>query len=163
VKISVVLILIAITFYVGLGYVIYNYWRVAYEFLLQFFPKGLLIPLVGSLLGFTLYLIRTIARVEYGMVEIMFGGIGMVGAANAVTSDTATLLIQVAGGIYIIVRGLDNIKAGLNGPENTTHFIRPLWNYIYGDDGRAFLRRIGLVKEFSPLYLVEFTPYDSSF
>jgi hypothetical protein len=67
------------------------------------------------LLAFGLYLIRYFFRFAYGIVEIFIGLLSIFGAmarAPQIVDDSTTtlLLVQIAAGIYIIVRGIDNVS-----------------------------------------------------
>ena len=72
----------------------------------------LIILILGAC--YSLYLIRHFFRLAYGMVEIvigLFAIFGAMGRAPQVVEDPATatlLLVQLAGGMYIVIRGFDN-------------------------------------------------------
>jgi hypothetical protein len=63
---------------------------------------------------YILYLIRHVSRLAYGTVEIaigMFAIFGAMGRSPEVVSDPATanlLLVQMAAGMYVVIRGFDN-------------------------------------------------------
>ena len=124
--------------YGGGGYVIYRYWRVGLEFLtgltiqsvVTAAPFWIAISVIAAL---CLYLLRTAARIHYGFTEIMFGVISIAAAAQTFTAQAqSTTLVQLAGGIYIIVRGLDNIKHGLD--ENPSSRVWKIWNLMFSED-----------------------------
>jgi hypothetical protein len=71
--------------------------------------------LIILLFAFGLYLIRYFFRFAYGIVEIFIGLLSISGAmarAPQIVDDSTTtlLLVQTAAGIYIIVRGIDNLS-----------------------------------------------------
>ena len=64
-------------------------------------------------LCYSFYLIRNFFRMAYGTVEILIGFVAIYGAMDrapeSANDGTATLLlVQMAAGIYIIIRGFDN-------------------------------------------------------
>jgi hypothetical protein len=66
------------------------------------------------ILAFRLYIICYFFRFAYGILEILIGLITIFGtmarAPQIVDDTTSTLvLVQTAAGIYIIVRGIDNL------------------------------------------------------
>jgi hypothetical protein len=76
-------------------------------------PQQLLLVLI-LVVCYGLYLLRSVARLSYGFLEVLIGVFivfGTMGKAPQVVSDPATarlLLVQLAAGMYIIVRGFDN-------------------------------------------------------
>lgn len=74
----------------------------------------LLIPVAGIFL----YWLRSRYRLVYGIAEVLFGLFSslrvFIPSFNYSQVDT-TGLIQIAGGLYIMVRGMDNIGKGLKG------------------------------------------------
>jgi|SRR5215208_370876 len=88
---------------------------------------AVLIPLVGVVL----YWIRCHYRLSYGMSEVIVGSVMGIRAGIAATSskiEMASTLLQALGGIYIVVRGMDNIQQGL---ANTRFAAR--WQSIFSD------------------------------
>jgi hypothetical protein len=97
----------------------------------------LLILILGVCYG--LYLIRHFSRLAYGMVEIFIGLAAIFGAmrrAPQVVSDPATanlLLVQMAAGMYVVIRGFDNFaqaqpfKGGGAGFRTAWELIRAQW------------------------------------
>ena len=86
------------------------------------------------------YRIRCWSRLLFGAIEIVAGiGVIIIGefppnavatAANVWTlGSRAAHMLALLGGVYIVVRGLDNIDQGL--PERW----RPAWGRIFGDAG----------------------------
>jgi hypothetical protein len=62
-----------------------------------------------------LYLLRSAARIHYGLTELMFGVLCVLAFAQSAAAELqAPAIIQLTGGMYIIVRGLDNVKNGLD-------------------------------------------------
>jgi hypothetical protein len=131
-----------IVIYGGIGYLIYWYWRPVFEFIYSRSILAVAIPLFGTAFAFFLYLLRSLARVQYGFTEIMFGVVAMIAAANTlnIRDQMQTVLIQVAASIYIVVRGLDNIKLGLD--KDPGHWIKKIWDEVYGEDGLVLWNRI---------------------
>jgi hypothetical protein len=90
------------------------------------------------------YRVRRWSRLLFGAIELAAGiGVIVIGEfppnAIAGTVDSWTLgsraahMLALMGGVYIVVRGLDNIEQGL--PERW----RPAWRSVFGDPqaGRA--------------------------
>ncbi len=78
--------------------------------------------LAGTILAFSLFLLRIRARALYGLLEIAFGiyvlwnaaGKGRGGFSSGFdagfdTFQTSIVVIQTVGAIYILARGLDNV------------------------------------------------------
>jgi len=83
------------------------------------------------ILGVTLFWMRSKFRLSYGISEVIVGCIAaarVVFPVSKIQSFEAVVLIQFLGGLYIMVRGLDNIEKGLKG----TRFL-PSWQSIFGD------------------------------
>jgi hypothetical protein len=98
------------------------------------FGEGTLIVLI---LGacYLLYLIRHFFRVAYGTVEMLIGLaaiFGAMGRARQIADDPATrtlLLVQLAAGMYIIIRGFDNFAQSAPFAGGFVAF-RELWELI---------------------------------
>jgi hypothetical protein len=61
------------------------------------------------------YWLRCVAILDYGIIEIMVG-ISVISFSVSTKSDVAiSKIIAIIGGIYVLVRGLDNVDKGLNG------------------------------------------------
>jgi hypothetical protein len=84
------------------------------------------------------YRVRCWSRLLFGAIEIAAGiGVIVIGEfppnAIAAAADAWTLgsraahMLALMGGVYIVVRGLDNIDQGL--PERW----RPAWRRVFGD------------------------------
>ena len=84
------------------------------------------------------YRIRCWSRLLYGAMEVVAGiGVIILGEfpPKAITAAASTWtlgsraahMLALMGGVYIVVRGLDNIDQGL--PERW----RPAWRRIFGD------------------------------
>lgn len=86
--------------------------------------------LVAPALGFGLFAIRQRARLAYGSAELLVG-IGMSAHVVFPPFDYAAVDMKVSlqfiAGLYVIVRGLDNIGVGIKGTKH-----EGLWNGIFG-------------------------------
>jgi hypothetical protein len=120
---GILLGLFVVGFYIGLGYLIYNYWRVAYELVRDALDLGTasytrasFFGFVSFIIGIALFQLRSIARIHYGLLEIMFGVLSVVASTSPLSQSGggALQILQVGAGIYIVVRGLDNLKIGLD-------------------------------------------------
>src|SRR3954453_12235985 len=90
---------------------------------------------VAVAVGF--YRVRRWSRLLYGAIEVAAGtGVIIIGEfpPNAIVSASSWTLgsraahvLAVMGGVYIVVRGIDNIDQGLPGRW------RPAWRRIFGD------------------------------
>lgn len=83
------------------------------------------------LLGVFLFWWRSRYRLSYGIGECAFGLITTLGVFIPqfdYTRLTALSVVQVLAGLYVIVRGMDNIGVGLEG----TRFERP-WTRVFGE------------------------------
>jgi rRNA-processing protein FCF1 len=81
------------------------------------------------LLGVGFYLIRAKYRLTYGFIEFI---VGLISALRVFLPDFryAALdelsILQIVGGLYIMVRGMDNIGKGLGGTR-----WQPLWQHVF--------------------------------
>ncbi len=86
--------------------------------------------LVAPALGASLFAIRQRARLAYGSAELLVG-IGMSTQVVFPPFDYAAFdmkqSLQFIAGLYVIVRGLDNIGVGIKGTKH-----EGLWNGIFG-------------------------------
>ena len=100
---------------------------------------ALIILILASCYGF--YLIRHFFRLAYGTVEIVIGLFvifGAMGRAPEVVDDPATatlLLVQLAAGMYIIIRGFDNFAQSASFAGGSVAF-RGLWELVRARWGR---------------------------
>jgi hypothetical protein len=79
-------------------------------------------------LAFGLYILRSKQRFVYGSIEVI---VGIAAISTTIFSQSSSpglaLLIAVSSGIYIIVRGLDNIDNGLGNPDQKLPaWLRPV-------------------------------------
>jgi hypothetical protein len=99
----------------------------------------LIILILGAC--YSLYLIRHFFRLAYGTVEIvigLFAIFGAMGRAPQVVDDPATgtlLLVQLAAGMYVIIRGFDNFAQSKPFAGSGATF-REGWNLIRARWGR---------------------------
>jgi len=99
----------------------------------NFGEDTLIILILGTC--YILYLIRHFYRLAYGTVEMLIGLIaifGAMGRARQVADDPATrtlLLVQLAAGMYIIIRGFDNFAQSAPFAGGFVAF-RQLWGLI---------------------------------
>jgi len=93
----------------------------------HYFILGLLLGcIVILLLGVALFWVRGRFPIVYGSTEVFVGIIAAINAFTRVDFSTvpdAGVVIQILGGIYIIVRGLDNMGKGVKGTA-----LEPRWN-----------------------------------
>lgn len=90
------------------------------------------ISVVGTIAGFLLYLFRQRKRAPYGLVEVVVGVVAVTHSVPSPGTPGATMgvvAVQLLGGLYIIVRGLDNIGTGLT---NANSRYAPIWKRIFG-------------------------------
>jgi ethanolamine transporter EutH len=82
---------------------------------------------------YILYLIRHFYRLAYGSVEILIGLFAIFGAMHRAVdgvADAATL-VQMAAGMYVIIRGFDNFAQAQPFKGGSAPF-RDLWPFIWG-------------------------------
>ena len=98
-------------------------WLLAHLEVLGLTGCGLLVLLVGC----ALYALRGRLPKTYGFMEI---GIGIAGAINAVVRYSPTnefditIILQIVGSIYIVVRGLDNAGKGIAGTVVEKYWVK---------------------------------------
>jgi hypothetical protein len=101
----------------------------------NFDQTTLIILILGAC--YILYLIRHFFRLAYGTVEILIGLFaifGAMGRAPQIVDDPATttlLLVQLAAGMYIIIRGFDNFAQAQPFKGGSAPF-RDLWRFVRG-------------------------------
>jgi hypothetical protein len=125
---------------------LYIYWTPIVESLISLKSLAIVLPVLGVTAALLFYLLRSMARVQYGIAEILFGIAAMISASDSakLRESIPTVVLQVAAGIYIVVRGLDNIKIGL---QNDDHpLIRAFWRLIFGHDELRMFRRLRALK-----------------
>lgn len=93
-------------------------------------PLGQTFPVWGltvstAFLGIFLFWFRSRYRLSYGIVEALFGFFAAARLANPSTYDS-TFFLQLVAGLYIIVRGLDNIEKGIQGTK-----VEPKWKRFF--------------------------------
>jgi len=76
-------------------------------------PRVVIFPAIG--LSAFLYWLRGRLPLIYGTLEIFVGMLSLSIATQGQVTDLLTKLIGVFGGIYIIIRGLDNVDKGIPG------------------------------------------------
>jgi len=84
-------------------------------------------------LGVLLFLFRLRARFFYGVTEAVVGVAVAVhkvpfGASDPVTWDSTIYLALLTAGVYLVVRGLDNMRSGLQ-PETYDEILRSYKEY----------------------------------
>jgi rRNA-processing protein FCF1 len=89
---------------------------------------GTLIILVLG--GFSFFIFRNNYRLQYGLVEYLFGFYITLRVFTSKTFNYELLemidFIQIVGGIYVMVRGLSNFSEGIKGT-----LLQPVWNKIF--------------------------------
>ncbi len=73
--------------------------------------------------GVALFLFRSRYRLRYGLTEVFFG-VYAAAKASSFTQFDVILSTQFIAGLYIIVRGLDNIENGLKGTPLESNWLR---------------------------------------
>ena len=89
------------------------------------------LTLASASLGVFLFWFRSRYRLYYGIVEVLFGLLATTRSANP-TSYDSTFVVQIIAGIYIIVRGLDNVEKGIEG----LRIELPWRRFFNGSDNR---------------------------
>jgi hypothetical protein len=135
-------LLVALVIYGAIGYGLYNYSGATLSLVIRglstlFDPEGrsytkaIAYALLAVASAVLLYKLRTSARIQYSLAEIMFGVMNIFAASSPLQTESQRVqLLQLAAGIYIIVRGLDNLKTGLD--EKPGHVLWPLWKMLLG-------------------------------
>jgi hypothetical protein len=94
--------------------------------------------LIGAffIVAFWIFLLRTYYRALYGLVEMVVGAI-IASSVGFDDPDQKKVLLTLAGGIYVMVRGLDNVDKTLPADSAWSHTLRdyaPFFRYwIVGD------------------------------
>lgn len=88
--------------------------------------------------GFLFYLLRSYFRQAYGLTEIFVGVwvcLRLFPLPPLESTSPPTMMLQLLGGLYIIVRGIENFGRGLRG----TRFY-PYISWIFNEDRSNFSR-----------------------
>ncbi len=111
------------------------------QYIFTFFQQYILklfyaIPIWGTILillvlGFVLYWIRSRLRWQYGFIEYSIGFVTSLNVFLPLGFDYSQLkplaVLQVLGGAYIMVRGIDNFSIGIQGT-----WFEKYWKRIFG-------------------------------
>lgn len=100
------------------------------DFLSWASSKPWFIP-VSLVLAYVLYVLRTKVRYAYAVVEIIVGIAAICTSVTVSASSDIGHLVAVLGGIYIVVRGLDNLDTGLATLHNKFPKTWRVWNYYF--------------------------------
>jgi hypothetical protein len=76
---------------------------------------------IAVLTAWGLYLLRDRVRSAYGLTEVIAGIAAISTSVLSRAGTEAAHLIAVLGGIYIVVRGLDNIEQGMDALSQIIH------------------------------------------
>lgn len=92
-------------------------------------------PLGAVVAALCFYLLKLRHRAVYGAIEIFVAAFTIATAISALDKPerTATALLQILGGVYITVRGFDNVREGL--AELESHpAAKYLWSEYFAED-----------------------------
>ena len=93
-------------------FVLIGIWSVVYQALQLSWVIRIVAFGVLMLLGWGMYKLREARRDIYGVGEVCVGATMCWFGVNAATADALPSIIAIAGGVYVIVRGLDNYFQG---------------------------------------------------
>jgi hypothetical protein len=85
-----------------------------------------------SATGLLLYLLRSYYRQAYGFTEIFFGvwfALRVLAFSLSQSQSSASVLLQIFGGLYVVVRGVENLGKGMHG----TRFFRFI-SWLFDND-----------------------------
>lgn len=80
----------------------------------------------GLVIAVLLYRFRGIRPVLYGILEILAGLLSMFVAITNINGDSLATFVTFVGGMYVIIRGLDNIDRGLQ-----SRYFREYWGILF--------------------------------
>lgn len=112
---------------VATGIVVVLRYKYQYVFALITSAPRLFVGIAAVLCGAFLYWFRQRYRTSYGMVETLIGAWIAVNAFPLSSTLDVAAGLQVLGGLYVVVRGLDNVGNGLKGTR-----YEPNWKRIFG-------------------------------
>lgn len=103
--------------------------RYTYQHIFALFTSTprLFVSMAAVSSGAILYWFRQRYRTSYGMVETLVGAWISVNAFPLNSTLDIAAGLQVLGGLYVVVRGLDNVGNGLKGTR-----YEPNWRRIFG-------------------------------
>ena len=88
----------------------------------------IIIVLIGILSALFLFALRGYAVKIYGFLEICIGVVTIQSTAPALTIDNIPSAIPFSAGIYVVIRGLDNVAKGLKKTERLGRLFSRLFN-----------------------------------
>jgi hypothetical protein len=97
-----------------------------FESVWPYMRSPVLFCLTWIAVGVGAYWVRSVYQLNYGVLEVVFGVLGI--AAAAYSLGASTKFITVVGSLYVIVRGLDNMERGLKDRRPTAH---ALWRAVF--------------------------------
>lgn len=93
--------------------------------------------LITLIFGITLYIVRLKQRLFYGLSEVLVGVVVAVSQARNKTMETGLenpqlYLAILTAGVYLVVRGLDNMNEGIKNKSSST-FLKKLFGQSLND------------------------------
>jgi hypothetical protein len=83
-----------------------------------------LINIVGAfIVAFWVFMLRSLYRRTYGVIEMIAGAL-IVGSVNLDGPDQKAVVLILMGGLYVMVRGLDNLDKGTLPESGLAHWLR---------------------------------------
>jgi len=116
--------LFGIGIYVGIGFGVY-YIAINLEGILHWiltYLGSIALTIFAIMIGLLAYAFKLFLRFVYGLIEILIGIISVI-LYTSLASPTTQSIIQILGGIYIIVRGLDNAYESLSSDNQIKKWI----------------------------------------
>jgi hypothetical protein len=96
------------------------------------------------IVGFWVFMLRTYNRAFYGFVEMVVGAV-IASSVDLNDADQKKMLVVLAGGLYVMVRGLDNMEKGLPPEHFWSHMLRyyaPFLRHWLMSDQRMTLQQV---------------------
>jgi hypothetical protein len=123
--------------------------------------RAIVLFLLFVLVGFSVYHLRVVRRVTYGIMELAVAIVAMWIAIDAMAGGVFSLpfIVALLSGLYIMVRGLQNIDDGLRAlaEDEAKRKIKDgpakawvnLWRALFYDlfEARSFEQRFEVIKE----------------
>jgi hypothetical protein len=107
----ILLVGIGLVLLFGWPFVLAGFWRTLRESMASIWVRGLVTALL-AMVGVLLYIVRTSWRALYGAAEIVIGIAACWSGLGSSSASELSASLTVASGVYIVVRGLDNLRQG---------------------------------------------------
>jgi len=130
---GIIIVVLVLSVLLGTPICLYLFMKANSDFFLKILSCNWSIPLI-FIFGWMLYRFREMEALFYGILEVSASLAVIIFTIHAASADLDRTLIGLLGALYIMVRGLDNMRKGLDNDHD-----RPtleLWDRFIGGKKR---------------------------